>query len=221
MLTLTEAKIGYPGKTLLSCIDISFSRGETIFLSGPNGSGKSSLAKSILGVLPLISGKRICTFNQIAYVPQSSHFETQYPFNVFDLVQQGLPFNFSLKDFLGRKQYLTKRNDMIMNILHKVQLKKIAGSLLREISGGQLQRALIARAMVSSPDFLLLDEPFSNLDRAGRKDMALLLKEYAGTDTCLCVIDHGDALEYTFYNRVLEIDEGHIMTLLNGANSSL
>jgi ABC-type Mn2+/Zn2+ transport system ATPase subunit len=208
-LVLTSAVIGYGRKILFSAVDAGIHRGDVIFLSGPNGSGKSTLAKALLGVLPLIAGRRQCSFARLAYVPQSSQFETQYPITVAELVEQGLPEPLLLMACspAARKQ----RARQVAEIINKMQLSACANLLLREVSGGQLQRALIARALVCEPDFLLLDEPFSNLDRSGRSETAQLLRSYARPDTALCIIDHGDGLQHIFYNRVWEIDQGRLV----------
>ncbi len=208
MIQLRNAAIGYGRRPLISCIDLKVTPGDIIFLSGPNGSGKSTLAKSFLGVLPLVSGDRINTFHRLAYVPQSSHFDVQYPVTVSGLIRQGLRDRYRVAAWLRTNR--RHEEEQVSEILSVVNLTSAAGSLLREISGGQLQRALIGRALVGKPDFLLLDEPFSNLDRSGRGEIALILRKYASPACALCVIDHGDAIERSFYTRFLEIDAGHL-----------
>lgn len=208
MLTLTNASIGYGRRPLISCIDLTICDGDVIFLSGANGSGKSTLAKSLIGVLPLVAGDRKSTFRRLAYVPQSSHFEVQYPLTVAALVEQGVSEPALLRAVLPAMR--RSRREKARQVLHELGLISCAQSLLREVSGGQLQRALIARALIGDPDFLLLDEPFSNLDRSGRGETARILQQFAGRGRTVCVIDHGDAIESSFYNRILEIDTGHL-----------
>lgn len=209
MLSLVNAAIGYGRQVLVSCVDISVGNGDKIFLSGANGSGKSTLAKVLIGVLPLVSGRRESSFERMAYVPQSSHFEVQYPITVADLVEQGLPEVSPLAALLGAVR--RQRSLQVQALLAELGLLSCSNSLLRELSGGQLQRALIARSLIGKPDFLLLDEPFSNLDRSGRSETARILQSYAARGTTLCVIDHGDAIESSFYNRRWEIDAGHLI----------
>lgn len=209
MLTLVNAAIGYRRRALISCIDLKITPGEVVFLSGPNGSGKSTLAKSLLGVLRLVSGSRKCTYQRVAYVPQSSGFEVQYPVTVSGLISQGINQRFALR--AGIAAGSPQDRNQILSMLADLKLESCAHSLLREISGGQLQRALIGRALVGNPDFLLLDEPFSNLDRSGRGEVAAILKKFTAPDRTLCVIDHGDAIQRSFYTRCLEIDAGHLV----------
>lgn len=208
-LTLTGAAIGYGRQILISCVDLTIQKGDVIFLSGANGSGKSTLAKSLIGVLPLLAGRRESSFRRMAYVPQSSHFEVQYPITVAELVDQGLPEPLPVQAWLPAVK--RQRSARGQALLRELGLLSCSGSLLREVSGGQLQRALIARSLVGQPDFLLLDEPFSNLDRSGRGETAAILKIYAERGTTICVIDHGDAIESNFYSRVWEIDMGHLI----------
>jgi ABC-type Mn2+/Zn2+ transport system ATPase subunit len=102
-LELVNAAIGYGRKALISCLDLKVNSGDVIFLSGPNGSGKSTLAKTLLGVLPLVSGRRVTDFARLAYVPQSSHFDIQYPITVQALVAQGVRQNLALRQLLSRR----------------------------------------------------------------------------------------------------------------------
>lgn len=206
-LELINASIGYGRRALISCLDLRVQSGDVIFLSGPNGSGKSTLAKTLIGVLPTVGGRRITTFRRMAYVPQSSHFDIQYPLTVQSLVAQGVRDNLAIRRLFGRAAGIKATQ----KVLAQVGLVSCAKSLLREVSGGQLQRALIARALVANPDFLLLDEPFSNLDRSGRGEVAAILRAFAAGKRTVCVIDHGDAIEKSFYSRFLEIDTGHLI----------
>lgn len=205
-LYLHNARIGYGKRTLITCTDLAIHAGDVIFLSGANGSGKSTFAKTLLGVLPLLAGTRKSSFTGIAYVPQSSHFEVQYPITLAELVSQGLR-DYAEWSFWRRHRAIARN----MPMLEKLGLGHAANLLLREASGGELQKALIARALVGKPDFLLLDEPFSNLDRAGRIETAHILHEYAAQGTTICVIDHGDALEHGFYNRIWQLENGHLL----------
>jgi ABC-type Mn2+/Zn2+ transport system ATPase subunit len=208
-LELENAAIGYRRHVLVSCINLTIRQGDVIFLSGANGSGKSTLAKSLIGVLPLVSGRRHADFRRMAYVPQSSYFETQYPITACELVEQGLPEPPLVQSWLSSLRQQRRR--LTEALLDEMGLSSCATSLLRELSGGQLQRALIARSLIGEPDFLLLDEPFSNLDRSGRGETARILQKYAERGTTICVIDHADAIDSSFYNRVWEIDAGHIV----------
>jgi ABC-type Mn2+/Zn2+ transport system ATPase subunit len=210
MLTLLNATIGYGRRALISCIDLKITPGEVVFLSGPNGSGKSTLAKSLLGVLRLVSGARECTFETLAYVPQSAHFDVQYPLTIRELIVQGVKARFQLRNLLPLNT--NTYEDTVDRIISSLNLTYCENLLLSETSGGQLQRALIARALMGKPDFLLLDEPFSNLDRSGRREIAAVLKGYATTGCSICVIDHGDAIQREFYNRSLEIESGHLLS---------
>lgn len=206
-LELVNASIGYGRRALISCLDLKVSAGDVIFLSGPNGSGKSTLAKTLIGVIPPVGGRRVTSFRRMAYVPQSSHFDVQYPLTVQALVAQGVREHFAIRQLFRS----SAGRGPTQSVLEQVGLVSCAKSLLREVSGGQLQRALIARALVANPDFLLLDEPFSNLDRSGRGEVAAILRKFAGGDRTVCVIDHGDAIEKSFYTRFLEIETGHLL----------
>ncbi len=165
MISLQSAEIGYPQKRLLHAVNLEFHRGDMLLLEGANGSGKTTLAKVLLGTLKPLKGSLCNHFETIAYVPQRSLLDNQYPLTVADLIADGELV--SLRKYWSKKSREDKREKV--ERLLKVTGLSGAGSLpLREASGGQLQRALIARALIKNPNFILLDEPFSNLDSTGK-----------------------------------------------------
>ncbi|MCS6971381.1 MAG: ATP-binding cassette domain-containing protein [Leptospiraceae bacterium] len=209
MLAIENGAVGYGRRVLITGINVAIAPKDVIFLSGANGSGKSTLAKTLLGVLPLLAGSRHSTFQNLAYVPQQTQFTVHYPFTVADLVLQGLPPLWPWAPRPKRQEQMQRA----LAILQHLGLEQKSGLLLRELSGGELQRALIARALVTEPDFLLLDEPFSNLDRSGRSGVAEILKRYAQKGGTILVVDHSDAIDKTFYRRFWEIDNGTLREL--------
>ncbi len=199
LIQLIDAEIGYPGKKLFR-VSLSIFPGEKILLTGPNGAGKSTLAKTLLGSQSPLSGKQIMP-QAMAYVPQNSQQDLQYPVTLRSLVEAGCPGYAKRKD----KDCLAKMQE----VLKEMGLSGTGEILLREASGGQLQRALLARAFIGKPSFVLMDEPFSSIDRAGRAEISFLIGKFLQeTKAALLIIDHFGVMPKGFYDRHLEIDGG-------------
>jgi len=167
------------GTELLSCSyregrvleDISFQveRGDYVGIVGPNGSGKSTLIKALLGLVTISSGSAqlfgtplagFRDWHKIGYLPQSLHLVNPvFPATVRETVGLGL---LSLKRF--PKRLNNADNYRIGNILEELGISDLGSKLIGELSGGQLQRVLLARAIVNDPELLVLDEPTAALD---------------------------------------------------------
>jgi zinc transport system ATP-binding protein len=151
---------------------VNFSVNENDFIGviGPNGGGKTTLLKVILGLLKPLSGNII--FNEdiirqskIGYLPQMSAGDNSFPVTVMDVVLSGLMIN---KGVMARiKQEDTKKAQSVMDELGLAKMRK---SPLNELSGGQLQRVFLARAIIGSPALLLLDEPDNFVDSSFEND---------------------------------------------------
>lgn len=150
-------------------------KGSFISFVGPNGGGKSTLAKLILGLLKPLKGT-ISIFGKspleargdVGYVPQYSSFDLDFPINVLDVVLMGR---------LKKGKLFYHRSDKINaeEALAAVDLEGFGQRHFSELSGGQRQRVLIARAIVSSPEVLILDEPTSNIDKTTENKLYELL----------------------------------------------
>ena len=202
-----NASLGYEGKTILSAVDFRIDRGETVILVGPNGGGKTTLLRSVLGLLPLLSGSVTNEFKRTGYVPQSGNIDKLFPLSVEDLVQGGLPFPGG-----GGFPFFQARNrrKAIDGALARLELSHKRNKLLSECSGGELQKALIARGLVSRPDFLVMDEPVSSLDAGSRESFVELLV-HIGREwgPAILMTDH-HGLELPGLNRIMETRNGTI-----------
>lgn len=188
MISLNNAEIGYPNRRLLHAVNLEFTKGEMLILEGANGSGKTTLAKVLLGNLKPLKGDFCNHFLRTAYVPQRSMLDNQYPLTVSDIIADGELV--SLKRF-WHKGSRAANKEKVERLLKDTGLSGAGDLPLREASGGQLQRALIARALISEPDFILLDEPFSNLDKTGRTIMLEIISRlWKENKTTFFLIDH-------------------------------
>lgn len=207
-IMLQDAALGYGKKTVLSGVNLAVKEGEVCLIKGPNGSGKTTLGLALLGILKLQGGRRTSSFVRPAYVPQTSRFDVQYPINLEELVSMGLREYSALFSSFHK----TKKRMMIAKTreaLARVGLAEKGKKLFHQVSGGEFQRALIARALVSEPDVMLLDEPFANIDKAGKREIKeLLLSESMRLQCTLILIDHHENVD--FCTNCLEIENNSV-----------
>lgn len=171
----------YYGKTAAIkniCLDVN--QGEFLGIIGPNGGGKSTLLKAILGLIPItagsirIYGKELgVNRTAIGYVPQFATMDRHFPISAFEVVLTG-----RLKSGLSPFMKYTKADkEIAYEQLERVNIKSIANRQISELSGGEFQRLLIARALTVNPKLLLLDEPTANVDVSSREQIYHLLEK--------------------------------------------
>jgi len=161
IIRLERAEIGYD-KPLLPPIDLSVRSGVRLAVLGPNGGGKSTLLKSLIGLLPLLSGKRVFSSGRrprAGYVPQAHRIDPIYPLTALQVVLQGRYGRIGL----GRFPKASDRRTAVAQ-LERVGMAETARQLFRSLSGGQRQRILLARALCGEPELLVLDEFTSDMD---------------------------------------------------------
>ncbi len=179
MIDLHNLSFSYPNSPLvLENINLSIEQGEFIGIVGPNGGGKTTLLKLILGLLKptqgtvLIKGlSPIKGREWIGYVPQFANFSRDYPISVMQAILLGRLGK--TKRFFGYCKTDYQIADRVMQETYLTDLKHRA---LNTLSGGQLQRVLIARALACEPEILILDEPTANIDMRVEEDIFDLLK---------------------------------------------
>jgi len=180
---------GYDDVPVLKNATFNVNRGEFIGVIGPNGGGKTTLLKLILGflkpdsgVVQLFGGEPRVNLGKVAYVPQNLRYDKKFPISVYELVLSGL---LSKLPWYGR--YTGEQKKKASKVLKLMGLDALENRSLGTLSGGQVQRALIARALVSDPDLLILDEPTANVDSEAESEIYDLLKKLAGSVTILMV----------------------------------
>lgn len=165
--------VGYSDKVLIKDINCTIDRNANIGLIGENGSGKTTFLKTILGILKPVSGEvEIDKNNTISYIPQIRETEDLLPFSVEEILEMGL--SRQLKPWQSALPRFKYKFD---SILERVSLTEYRKHLFKNLSGGQKQRIMLAQALISSPDAIILDEPTQGLDVYQRKNFMKLLKE--------------------------------------------
>lgn len=173
IITVEKVTCGYGKRAVLEDVSLKIEERDFVLIIGPNGGGKSTLLKAILGIVVPWSGK--ITFaddigNRLGYVPQSARFNRSFPISALDMVRTGC---------IQGNNYLRQTSresiDRSREILRKLSLENKLHDNITDLSGGQLQRVLIARALVSDPAVLFLDEPTTALDIASQTDLIDIL----------------------------------------------
>jgi zinc transport system ATP-binding protein len=195
--------------------DVSFQveRGDYIGIVGPNGSGKSTLIKALLGLVTINSGSatlfgtplsQFRDWQRLGYLPQSLHLVNPvFPATVRETVGLGL---LSLKRF--PKRLNRTDNDKISEILDDLSISDLAAKLIGELSGGQLQRVLLARAIVNNPELLVLDEPTAALDPETRGRFYAMIAEINRTrGVTILLVTHDSGTIGEFASKMLYLDK--------------
>lgn len=165
-----DLSLGYENETICEGINIEIKKGDYLCIVGDNGSGKSTLTKTLLSLMPVRSGS--ITFGDgvsardIGYLPQQSELQKDFPASVEEVVLSGCTSRLGKKFFMGRAERL----DAIQN-MKMMNVYDLAKKSYRTLSGGQMQRVLLARALCAANKILILDEPVSGLDPHATADM--------------------------------------------------
>jgi ABC-type Mn2+/Zn2+ transport system ATPase subunit len=175
---------GYNGEAAISGISFSLQPGERMALLGPNGGGKTTLLRALLGELaPLAGTLRVGA--RCATVPQTERSQLDYPVSALDVATMGALSRMPWWRRPGRRE-----RETAMAALGKVGLGALAGETFGKLSGGQRQRVLIARSLVQDAQILLLDEPFSGLDRPGSERLEALIGTLAAEGRAAIIATH-------------------------------
>lgn len=178
IVSLKNVTVKYGSYTAIESANLEIFEGDFIGIIGPNGGGKTTLIKTILGSVPYSgeitlsptlfdNGRRL-----IGYLPQQTTFDRQFPISVIEVVLSGLQ---SQKGFSRR--YKTAERNKALQLLDNMGISSIADRQIGEISGGQMQRVLLCRAIIAEPKLLILDEPTNFVDKRFESEFYDILRE--------------------------------------------
>lgn len=173
-LDVNNLSAGYPGdKRAINHLTFSVQSGERVALIGPNGAGKSTLFKAIGGLIPFTNGEisvmgEDCRSSHafVGYVPQQNEIDWSFPVTVYDVVMMG-------RARQSRWFSWWRRNDheVVQGLLEQINLSQLAKRQISQLSGGQRRRVFIARALAQDSRVLLMDEPFTGVDKTAEQEI--------------------------------------------------
>lgn len=178
LLTLHNVSVSYEGTEALHGVNLEITERDFLGVIGPNGGGKTTLVKAILGAVPYTgriefapelfeNGERL-----IGYMPQITEFDRAFPISVEEVVLSGLQ---GRRGF--RRRYTKEDRTKVRELLARTGIEALAKKPIGEISGGQMQRALLCRAVISDPKLLILDEPTNFVDNRFESELYHTLRE--------------------------------------------
>ena len=206
IISIENLWLSYTDKSVLEDINLDIYQGDFLLVSGPNGGGKTSLLRTILGLQKPTRGA-IYFFEKgepvdsldIGYLPQKNSIDSKFPITVEEVVASGL-----MGKSAKRPQAVLKREiDYMLDLMGITALRERPIGVL---SGGQLQRTLFGRALISHPEMLILDEPSSYIDRQFEGRMVDILRELSSRGTTIMMVSHEIEPFIALSNRNLYID---------------
>lgn len=206
LFSFEGVSFSYGATEVLHHVDFSMQKGEFVVLAGANGSGKSTLLRLLLGTLQPLEGSIRRFPGNIGYVPQMGQ-ERLYSFPI--TAKEMIALNLRPRHgFAGKDPELDNKVEMALT---QVSLKDKKNNLFSTLSGGQKQRVLIAKALVSNPKFLVLDEPTIGLDDRSRRSLFFLLRHFHRSHSLsLLIVTHDVEGLQEIADRTVRISEGKL-----------
>lgn len=195
LISLNSVTLGYDGQIVLRDIDLTVKRGEIITIVGPNGSGKTSMMRALIGALVPTTGSIVRSRAlRLGYVPQKLNIDHSFPI--------------TLRRFLSVPKRINP--EQVTEAASLVGMGDFLDQQIATLSGGQFQRALLARAIIDAPDLLLLDEPTQGLDQNGSARFYQLIADLKEKlDCAIVLVSHDLHVVMSASDRVICLN-GHI-----------
>jgi ABC-type Mn2+/Zn2+ transport system ATPase subunit len=212
VLTLNHLAVGYGRQVVLPDVTLGLPRGSFTGLLGANGSGKSTLIKTILGIIPPLSGR--LQFAQVdgrphvlGYTPQRDSLDAIFLLSSFEVVLMGT---------CGRvrpgRRISHAEKEWAHECLREAGADHLSRQLFSQLSGGQKQRVLIARALATKPDFLLLDEPTAGIDAAARQSIMEVLRQiHLRQQLTVLMASHDLPIVRAYVQHVIWLHQGQVL----------
>lgn len=224
ILSVKNLTFDYSDTSVLRNVNFSLQKGDFLGIIGSNGAGKSTLIKLILGMLPYNKGE-ISVFGKdisevrgrVGYVPQKANsFNSAFPATVREVVMANLYSKTGLFKRYGRKY-----DDLLKKTLEKVDMAGYEDRLIGRLSGGQQQRVFIARALISEPELLLMDEPTVGVDAQSVKSIMGLISELNRQGLTIVMTNHDTPTLVQASNKLLIFCEHGYEEFVNRADLTL
>lgn len=201
LISLENVGITRSGRTILSGVNLTVCQGDFMAITGPNGGGKTTLLRILLRLLAPSEGSVVYSPNlkTVGYLPQKNRIDSMFPISVADVVASGL---LSI-DGIDKRE----RAQRVRDTLRLVGMESHSKSPIGAISGGQLQRTLLGRAIISNPSLLVMDEPLNFLDKGFESRIYEIIREFS-THSTIVLVSHEMNEIATMANRHIIVDSG-------------
>ena len=201
-IEIKNLTVAYGENIALENLNLDVETGSLMALVGPNGAGKSTLIKTILKFLKQITGEIKINGKNLAYVPQSTSVDWDFPTTLFDVVEMGCYGRVGLFKRVNKEE-----KAKVLKAIEQVGMLEFKDRQISELSGGQQQRAFIARALVQEADIYLMDEPFQGVDSTTEKSIVDILKKLKSDGKTLLVVHHDLQTVPTYFESVTFINK--------------
>lgn len=201
-VTVNDLTYAYTQKPVLSHVSFTLASGDFLTVIGQNGSGKSTLIKCLLGILKVpdetiflddVDINNLKRLYNVGYVPQKSEFNYEFPITV--------------KELLSSAFHQIRKNSHYNNVINQLDLNRFYHENINNLSGGQLQRVFIARALINDPKLLVLDEPTVGVDTININVFIEILRKLKEQNITIILITHDRHLAEDLTDYYLELDE--------------
>ncbi len=209
IIELSDISVRRENRKILSDVSLRINRGDFVAVTGPNGGGKTTLLRVILRLMKPTTGS-VRYFDSdgdvtgklaVGYLPQKNMIDSRFPITVGEMVRLGIAKSQKLSSAEEKK--------LVEETIAKVGLEAYTGSGIGTLSGGQLQRALLARSIISSPELLVLDEPLSYLDRHFEHRVYEIIDSLT-EGTTVILVSHDMSTIASMANRHLIVDHSRV-----------
>lgn len=199
IIEIEELSVNYGKVRALDNISLRIKDKEFLGIVGPNGGGKTTLLKVLLGLIKPSAGRiKIRAGSKIGYVPQFTNFNKSFPIKVIDAILMG--------KLSGKLVFFHKYSKNDINAAEKIMddlgILQFKDRQIGQLSGGQMQKVLIARALIMEPEILLLDEPTASLDSNAKNDIYKLLKKLNSHKTII-IVSHDMGVVTSYVNSIV------------------
>jgi len=216
VVTLEDGAIEASGRTIWRDVSVTVGAGQFVAVLGPNGVGKSTLIKAVLGLMPLSGGRlRVlgrpagAANHRIGYLPQRRSFDPSLRIRGVDVVRLGLDgHRFGLPRPGRRSDQARHDRQRVEQVIELVGAGAYAHRPIGQVSGGEQQRLLIAQALVTRPELLLLDEPLDSLDLPNQATVAALIADICAQGVAVMLVAHDVNPILSYLDRVIYLAHG-------------
>lgn len=210
ILEIRNLSVGYDDNPyVLKNVNLNVFQHDFLGIIGPNGGGKTTLLKTILGLVKPTDGsisffrKNVKTDKiNIGYLPQINQIDKKFPISVHDVILSGLTIKRRIFS-----PYTKEQKEKVGVITHQMGLDKLIDRPIGALSGGQLQRTLLGRAIIDDPDLLVLDEPNSYVDKRFETDFYKILEDI-NKDTAIILVSHDVGTVISLVKNIACVNEG-------------